>query len=70
MTNKNIDTINELLPLHSEALTEFWDEACVYGCKCGIVATLAGVVCAGIIRIGWVCFGDKIKSKFQKKKEG
>jgi hypothetical protein len=43
MTKEHIDTINELLAEHGEALTAFYDEGIRYGMKWGVVFTAIGV---------------------------
>ena len=43
MTKEHIDTINELLTEHGEALTAFYDEGIYYGMKLGVVFTAIGV---------------------------
>ena len=66
MTKEHIDTINELLVEHGEALTAFYDEGIHCGMKWGVASTAIGV---GIgVLINYVGYKIK-KSKSDKEIE-
>lgn len=65
MTKEHIDTINNLLVEHGEALTAFYDEGIRYGMKLGVVFTAIGVGIGASINY----VSRKIKTKSDKEIE-
>lgn len=64
MTKERIDTINELLKTHGDALTAFYDEALHHGISKGVIfGALGATIASNVIWITKSIIDDHKKSK-------